>query len=318
MSYRTLRDYLVERTINGTPIYDELEKSHGILLSMPIIAANRGKQHIVKKATAVPSAAIRTIGGSVMPTTTNNQLLTQDLHEFTTLQREDWNIVKSLSGAQIQAYFSETYPEYLEGMMQKITKQIIYGTNSTFGDDTGFKGLHEYAKAASKVVQKDGTSGSRTSIFAVRWNPKFTAGLVNANFMSGGQEFMMSETPRRVDVITNVTTGATLPTYSSLHSAEMGLLCNSNVSVAAITQIDSSNLPTVANLQTILRYVHSSRGNTFIYCNEQGYDYIGLLKDSNLQAFSETKDYNTLVDTFNNCPIIVDENILSTETTVLD
>jgi len=322
---RTLRDFLVEQSINGySPIMDDVEKKSGILITMPLIAANHNKYHLYMKSGTLPSGTIRLIGGSVTPSAVNNTLGQADLFNFAILQQDDEDLVYNLGGgrseAAVIAYFNARYAQYLEGMIQTISTQLIYGTNSTFGNDQGWAGLHQYAKASSLVTQLAGTTGSRTSIFFVRWNPNFCAGVVNSAVMDGSVPFMTSTTPERIKKVTNTTTGAQQPVWSVDHNSQMGLMVSSDVCVSAITQLDSTHIMTSTQVITALRQIHSLRDleNTYVYCNEVGYGYLNSLKEAKFQTTPENKDYNTMLEFFDRAKIVVDENILSTETTVLD
>ena len=323
---RTLRDLFLESTIgtSGQPIMDSLTKRSGILMTMPIIEANHKFFHNYIKSGSLPSGTIRPINGSIIPSYINNTAGKCDLMDFSILQQDDESLVYHLGGGRsaqaVIQYFEERYPQYLEGMLQTISKQTIYGTNSTFGNDQGWAGLHQYAKAASLVRQVGGTPGARSTIFVVRWNPAYSAGLLDPAVMDGTSEFMVSNNPTRMMKITNVTTGAQQPVWSSDHHSNMGLMIADTGIVSAISQIDSTHKPTVAYMTEALQRVHSIRdtANTFIYCCERDYGYLMDLKDAKIQTTAETKDYNLLMDFFNNSRIEVDENLLITETAVLD
>ena len=322
----TLRDILVSKAVNGAPIMDQIEKKSGIAMTMGVIPANNDTYHNWKMSGAVATPTVRAVGGSVTPSSINDTLQRTDLHEFTLFQQEDWKTVKTLGGGKDQAaanrFFLETYPQMLESMLQRISKQIIYGTNTTFGDTSGlgFKGLHEIAKANGKRTQMSGTTGGNTTIFVVRWNPKFAAGVFNPAVISGVNEVMASTTPIFNPNTTSVTTNAKIPSWESWHTTDIGLMIASSLSVWAITQIDSSNIPTSAQIMTALRGVHSERDlmNTKIYCSPTGRDYIYGLNDANLMSTAMDTTYNNRVTTFNGVEIVTDENISIVETAALD
>jgi len=322
----TLRDIVIQRSVGGAPIMDQIEKKSGIAMTMGVIPANMDTYHKWKMSGAVATPTLRALGGSVTPSSINDTLQRTDLHEFTLFQQEDWKTVKTLGGGKDQAaaqrFFLSLYPQMLESMLQRIAKQVVYGTNTTFGDTSGlgFKGLHEYAKANSAVTGLSGSPGSRTSIFVVRWNPKFCSGVFNPAVISGVNEIMTSTVPVFNPNTTSVTTNAKIPSWESWHTTDLGLMVASNVSVWAITQVDSSHIPTSAQLMTALRGVHSDRdlANTKIYCNERGRDYIYGLNDANLMSTSMDTTYNNRITTFNGVEIVTDENISDVETTALD
>jgi len=208
--------------------------------------------------------------------------------------------------------------------LQRIAKQLIYGTNTTFGDTSGlgFEGFHQFAAANStnQLKEMDGATGARTTIFMVRWNPQFCSALFNEAILNGTSEIMSSTTPVFMPSTSNVTTHAKIPAWESWHTSDMGLMIASNVSVYAITQIDDSNIPTSAQIMTGLRGVKSEYdlANTKIYCSARGRDYIYGLNDANLISTAMDTTYNNRITTFNGVEIVVDENISDVETTALD
>ena len=323
---QTLRDILVNKSIDGVPIMDQIEKKSGIAMTMGIIPANMELYHKWKMSGDLVTPTVRAVGGSVTPTSINNTLQRTDLHEFTIFEQEDWSTIEEIGkGDDVAAamrYFATTFPGQLESMLQKIAKQMIYGTNPTFGDTSGlgFKGFHEIAKANGAVTGLSGSTGSRTSIFVVRWNPKFCSAVFNPAVISGLAEIMSSTVPAFNPNTTSVTTNAKIPSWESWHTTDLGLMIASNVSVWAITQVDSSHIPTSAQLMTALRGVHSDRdlANTKIYCNERGRDYIYGLNDANLISTAMDTVYNNRITTFNGVEIVTDENISDVETTALD
>lgn len=323
MAY-TLRDLITGLVLpNGVKIIDHLTKSSGIAETATIIPANKITYHLYEKVLSLPSGTIRNVGGSVTPSQIRSEIGQADLQEFALLQEPDAKMVHDLGGGRspeaVMNYFMMKYPAVLEGMLQTIAKQMIYGDNSTFGDDQGWKGFHQYAKSSSNVVQNGGSSGSRTSIFAVRWNPDFCAAIIDPAVMDTGR-LVTSTTPVYTLPVTNVTTGTRKPTYDVMNTSDMGLMVATDECVGAITQIDSSNKPSVANVAALLRSVHARRdfNNTYIYCNEEGADYLDELVNGKLQMSTTDKDYNFVMESFNNIKRVIDENILSTETDVLD
>ena len=202
-------------------------------------------------------------------------------------------------------------------MGQTAAKQIIYGTDPTFGSTKGFIGLHQYAKAFGNVIQRGGTTGGNTSIFAVRWDESNgmsirkngTANLIDVVEITG-------EKP--VTVTTNTTTGAQLPVYQWMVDAFMTLICPGKKSVAAMTRIDSTHLPTVDTMNQLVHKIYASTGEKRIYCNLDGFRYISLLIDTKYNMFSNDTNYDVALGSWAGIPIVIDENISSVETNVLD
>ena len=172
-------------------------------------------------------------------------------------------------------------------------QMIIYGTNPTFGGTDGFMGLHQYAYANSNV-QSAGTDASTTSIFAVRWDEANGASL-RYNGNSDGNLINvveMNEAPQLA--VTNTSTMAQAPVYSWWINAFFTLVVPSAASVAVIKDVNASNCPTVAEMNTLIDQVEANSGRIVIYANKLA-ACIETLKDANLTQYNETMDYNTPV-----------------------
>jgi len=321
----TLRDLITGMTLpNGKAIIDHLTKSAGIAMTMQIIEANRGTFHLFEKALGLPTGTIRLIGGSITPSSIKSIIGQADLQEFGIVQDPDASLVEQLGGgnspAQVMAYFLDKYPSVLEGMLQTISTQVIYGTDPTFGNDQGFKGLHQYAKASSNVRQAGGATGHNTTIFVVRWNPEFCSAVLNPAVMGRNEAFMRSSIPVHNLKVTNVSTSARQPVYDVLNQSSLGLMVATDECVAAITQLDSTHKPSVTYMAEALRRVHARRDlkGTMIYCSEQGADWLDELTNAKLELTPKDRDYKFVMEAFNNVDRVIDENISDVETSVLD
>ena len=321
----TLRDLIVGITLpNGKAIIDHLTKSAGVALTAQIIESNRGAFHLFEKVLGLPDGTIRTIGGSITPSSIQSMIGQADLMEFGIIQDPDASMVEKIGGgntpAQLMAYFLDKYPSILEGMLQTVSKQMIYGTDSTFGNDQGFTGLRQYAKSSSNIVKASGASGTSTSILVVRWNPEFCSAVLNPAVITKNKAFMRSTIPKHSLKVTNTSTGARQPVYEVLNQANLGLMVATDECVAAITQLDSTHKPTIAYLAEALRKVHARRdlANTYIYCSEQGADWMDELTAAKLELSTSDSDYKFVMQSFNTVKREIDENISDVETDVLD
>jgi hypothetical protein len=59
-------------------------------------------------------------------------------------------------------------------------------------------------------------------------------------------------------------------------------------------------------------------GRTFLYMNRLGRRLVKQIKNTKLELAPSDTDYNTAVASWDNIPIVLDEMIVSTETTDLD
>ena len=168
---------------------------------------------------------------------------------------------------------------------------------------------------AMLLLQLQGTSGSRTSIFAVHWSEgetevvmpqEQTGDIVQIELVGGGTlQAPTAKTPPNARQLV----------YGANFWANAALCAPSKASVAAITQIDSSK-PTAAQIDLLIDAVKGlADGKTFLYMNREGRRYIKEIKYGKLSMAPGDTGFNTVVSDWDGIPVVLEESILSTETT---
>jgi len=321
MANATLRKLVTEAGGQGlVPIMSQLENASGFLKTAQAIAANGNWFHKHKKVSALPSFSYVNIGGSQTDSTVDDELIQTDLKTLGTIQSEPKGVCENWPTG-VRGYFSEQAPVFAESFGQKVSASMFYGTNSTFGDVAGPLGLHEMAKAYGNRVQRGGTTGSRVSIIAVKFNPIGCGILFNPKTVSSGSYLQVEvlNNGGTVAEVTNTTTHAKKLVYQASYQGDIAFLSSGSYDVAAMTQIDSSHLPTAPYMDDIINYVRGDAdGRTILYTNRTGREYIRTLKTTALQMGPMDMNYNIQVDYWNGVPIVLDDNLSTAETTAID
>lgn len=300
---------------------DNLTKSAGILRTASVGYANNGLFHKYNFATALPTASIRSINGSVTPTTTTFDLKQLDLKELITLETVDATLAKGDPSGP-DGYMNKVAPGHMESLAQAAEKSIVYGLNGTYGAVDGFKGFHDLAKEAEtarslSVIDAGGTSNT-TSIFAVHWKPEVCQLVIPSGIAAGG-DLVVSTVMNNGQVtlmVTNTGTGAQMPVYQVMYQMMLALQAGSYYSVHRIIGVDSgSNAPTAAEIDTLVDLVKGDSANTILYTSRLGKRAMQTLKATKFftQAVQD-QNMNTMLDFWNGIPVIVSDNILETET----
>jgi len=316
-----IQNLLVEWGVTQSPaIIADLIKKSGILETALIAKASHGFKHKYKFFNELPAASFRAIGGSVIPVTLSKDRAAIDLWNAITYLKADYKDVEENPGGK-DGWVGVNMPAAVQGFGQTIAKQLIYGTDPTFGSTTGFLGLHQYAKANSNVVhQLAGTTASRSTLFAVRWD-EFDGASIRIGTNDSGQLIGVRDlTPTNpITTVTNTTTGAESIDYKWLIEAFLALIIPSKTSVAAITQIDDSHLPTVLQVNNLIDAVDTGSGRIVLYGNSKVKNGLFNLKNTALSMVPGDTDYNTQILSWNGmAEFKLDQNMLATETTVLD
>ena len=315
-----IRDFLISLQSEQAPIVTDLVKSLGILETAQFGFSSDYLRHEFEVQTDDGDAAVRAINGSIVATMSNSILGSVQLPAIERLVEIDKVLAKKWGGIQGFLNDKNRTTAYMRSIMQLLAKAMIYGDDPTFGVPGAFKGLHQIAKANSNVVaQLSGTTGSRTSIFAVHWSEgetevvmpqEQTGDIVQIELVGGGT--LQAPTA-------DTTTKARQLVYGANFWANAALCAPSKASVAAITQISSSKKPTAAQIDLLIDAVKGlADGKTFLYMNREGRRYIKELKNTKLSMAPADTGYNTVVSDWDSIPVVLEESILSTETTALD
>lgn len=292
----------------------DLVKSNAILQTGLAAPASHGNKHKYKKWNSLPAGTFRALGGSIVPINISKDMEQIDIWECSALMEIDEKELRDFPGG-INAAIAAYLPGVIEGMGQTLETQIVYGT-TTFGSQDGFLGLHQYTKAYGNVVaQLAGASASRTSIFAVRWDAQSGASLRVSPNPQG--DLITIEDKGSYMAVSDTTTGAKQPVHGWVVTANFSLVIPAKKAAAVITQIDATHYPTALNLESLINAVRGP-GQIRIYANLSGLAAIDSLKYAKAYIDVSNTGFNSIVSTWNNIPVVLDENIVSTETTALD
>lgn len=252
--------------------------------------------------------------------TVDHDLFQTDLKNLRTIQSEPDDVCENWPTG-VRGYFTENVAVFAEAFGQAVSKSAFYGLNSTFGDVSGSKGIHDLAKEYGNRIQRGGTTGSRVSIIAVKFNVIGCGLLFNPVKASAGSllEIKMLNQSEAATEVTNTTTGAKKVVYQCSYKGQLAFLSTGSYDVAAMTQIDSSHLPTAPFMDDLINYVRGdSNGSTILYCNRTAREFIRTLKTTALEMGPMDKDYDIQVDKWNGVPIVLDDNLSTAETTAID
>jgi hypothetical protein len=263
------------------------------------------------------------MGGSQGDTTVDHNNYETNLKLLRANQSEGYDFLVDYPGG-VEAYFAKNRPSYLESFGQSISTGIFYGTDATHGSSGAPIGLHQYAKAASKQIvnSQAGDSGSTTSIFAV----KFRSGengcglLYDPNLTPSGDlvDSMVLNDGKPVFEVTNTTGNQKKLVYQVSHTAKVAFLTTSTKDVAVYHKIQdaASERPTAAKMDELIDAVEFDE-QTVLFMNRATRRMLNLLNDSKLNTTPITTDYYRFLSSWNGVPIMIDDNILSTEANTL-
>lgn len=324
MANATIRDLVVGLNPNMKDVVSHLVKKSGFMKVAQAIEANMNIEHEYRRILAVPTFTVGSLDQTLVPSTITRASEKISLAAIDATEEVNFRIGENWAGGQgVKRYFSDNYMAFIEGWSQAAMKQVIYGIDDTFGNPSGFLGLHQLAKQYGNVKQMGGTTGSRSSIFAVKFAPENCGILINPADVKAGT--LIKTIPvndgKPYKVVRNTTTNAQDTVYGVDFRSMLAFLSTSSYDVAAMTQIqdDTGDKPTSSALEEIIDMVQGDAdGSTFLFMNRNTYRLVKQLKETKLEMGVFDMNYQTKIDYWNGIPIVIEDNILSTETTVLD
>jgi len=315
MAYSTLRKLVTEYALEEAGIIDNLVVDSGILQTALVMPSSMGTFHKYKEYLTLPSGTFRNINGTISPTSTNYAIRQLELKRCAALQSEDKDLCEEIG---VVKHFNDEKAAFMEGLGQTISTQTIYGNNATYGNVQGFKGFAQIASEKSNTIEGTTQTTGLSTIFAVKYRNRRAGIVINPKLVKGGgiiqQQFMNNSAP----TMESDADGALRPVYQVMYNTQLAFLSATNYDVAALHSIDvdggATTGVTVANLLSLLRMVKGDQGSgTILYCNRIVRDLIRGLKLSELSMSVYDKNFDISVDQFMGIPIVVDDNILSTE-----
>ncbi len=293
------------------PLIIDLIRESPLLQSAVVRPSTHGGEHRYREIEKLPAATFRDVGQGIVPQRIDNNMIKIDLKELSYALYDDYRVIREWRDGK-EGWLKDNYHAAYEGMVQSASKALIYG-NLAEGKPGSFKGLVQYAQDTGNIVAEKGAdSGERTSIIAVRWNELNGASLrINKSPLIDIED----QTPGApMPKVVDPTTGAEMMVYQWMFGMFWALAIPSKSSVAAITQIDSSKNVSVADMNALVNRIRKGSGERYIYTSETGYERIAALKNAKLSMFMENTEYSDIVATWRGVPIIIDDNIVETET----
>ena len=309
MADATLRALITHYASDQIASLDDLINASGILRTGMSFGSSTGKFHKYTKTSALPTASVRSIGGSYTDQTVDGEIHQLDLKMIGIVQSEDTAICDEIG---VSNYFKQNRPAIMEALGQKMAAGIFYGINSSYGDTAGFIGLNDIADAnGSDFYTAAGGTTNTTEIYVVKFKKNVNGIVFNSKTIGAGDLVKTTRMNNGGAVLEYTGSGTKKPVYQILYETDIAYLAASKYSVHVIYGVDATALPTTSIMNNAIDSVKADE-NTFIYTSRLGRRALWTLKDSNMYAVGNNMD--TRIETWNGIRVILDENINETNT----
>ncbi len=169
-------------------VYNETIENNQIFNHMVWMPANQGVTHEVSRVAAVPSSSNKRTGVGIAPTEGTTVQAVED-----TKVREAWGQIED---AVLQKHPNpEAYLQYkamltVQGMIQDVVQDTIYGNRGTTPDDINGllvrHGTIQTDRKQGRVLSAAGSSNANSSIIGMRWGENGIYMTYRSDYPNGG------------------------------------------------------------------------------------------------------------------------------------
>lgn len=224
---------------------------------------------------------------------------------------------KALGFGSPAAYYATKMPTILRTSGQTAEVQILYQNIRAYAIEA-----HANADYGSltRLIDAGGTGDTNYSIVACKFVPGENIGLWTPRSFSQGA--ILTNVPINGGALHDI--GSGVLGYATALMSFWGYLLANPRHVAAIVNINASNKPTEAEIDTLLMYIRASGlapgrglGNSFMFMHPQVLTWLYEYKNEKLRMINTDMGLNNQIEAWNGVPIVTSYNFLDgTETDV--
>ena len=280
---------------------DNITEETPILARIPFEEASHGLWNVYEEVSEVTGASLVDMD-AVLP----------EVSAATELKQVDLGVMGGeITVPEDRAKMWGGKEEYFAKKMPKIERQTGVNTEKHIIYDNFRKYAINQGTDSDQLVDKGGSSGTLFSLIAVRFISGETTGLYSPEgFNQGAMLNMMPISGGSLykDSSGRLVYGMRLKGYYGVQIANMQ-------SVAAIVNINSSNLPSKAEIDNILHAVRASN-NTYLMCHPKMRTLLNEYKDSKLEMRPGDENFPRGVLSWDGIPFLTSYNFVDGESQV--
>jgi len=303
MLKNVFRTVAVKKASKQIQLVDALTEESPILAMLPMQASSDGLKNAYEKVISITGAKLLPLDG-VLPTINKEGTLSTTTLSLMGGQIEVGEDKANEYGGHIK-YFADQMPLILRETGNAIEQSIFTNSFRDYCLTTG-----NFQSAGGALADKMNT------MVCVKYTPGETIGLYNENGFGRGQVFDML--PLSGGAVYKDSNGVLV--YGMRIKSHIGIQLAHERNVSAIVNIDLTPdgtsdtgykaLPTLAQINKMIRDARGNPANTAIYCNHAVMDAIGeAYKGSMMSLPGDARDFNTALAEWKGISIIPSYNI---------
>lgn len=299
---KTWREVAIERATKQPEMVDYLLNSNPILANMPMKSTSNGVNHVYEELLAVTEAQIVDMDEALPIVDADSQLKQVNISGLGGKIIVGEDKAKLLGGPG--KYFNSKLPKVIQKTGNSLEQSVIYN-NLRAGAIAAFNNS-ALADNTDHALDAGGTSGSLNSIICVKWDMDDTTGLFNPEGFGNGLLFNML--PLSGGNVYTHSDGREI--YGMRMKSHFGVLTANPRNLGTIVNIDSNNVPTEDEIDTILEAVRATSNDSILYMAPKVLRLLRQYKDSALRMGVADKNFDRQIDEWNGIPILTSYNFL--------
>lgn len=314
MAYTTLAKINNYYTAQNTSIVDGLLRNATIMQNMYWKSASHGNVDKFQKLSTEPSVSEVNTNFGLTSTAINGDLVSLNLAIMQSLASEPAVIVRQVPSKNgltpYETYFLDRQPIYLKTISRTFENKLLYGTDAT----TQFDGLLATATANGMITAKGGAANKSTGIFFWRMEEDNSHGLFNEALVTDGNLVDFQWTPAKGQTQLIPQSDATnVECYSGIYTSALGVKIVSSGYVSAITGIDATHKPTLADVEQAMLSInsHLSPAETIIICSPKGYGYLKEVLGGSLMRVTNdgSNEVSNTIELYNGSRVVISSSV---------
>jgi hypothetical protein len=281
-------------------VIDQFTEDAPILASMPIMPSSHGLMNVYEEVLSVDPAEQVDLDATLPTVDMESKLMQVDLAKFGAIMEAGEDVVKKFGGPA--QYFGRKTPTFLRQTGMDMEYSILYNV------------IRAKAHAASKLTTAGGSNNANYTLLIVRWMEGENMGLYDAEGFGNGKVFDIA--PVAGGTLYKFTKGTqTVIGYGQRFVTYFGTQIGNLANVSGVKNIDLDDdgsgaykkMVTEMQLDDALDAAKAGAG-TFIYCHPKLKRALGKYKSARLNVAPMDKNFNRLVDYWDDIPIISSRN----------
>jgi len=287
------REVAIKRSTKQPQMVDQLLEEAPILGAIRMEDSTDGLHNVYEEIESVTPAQLVDADEALPVVNAKTNLKQVDLSVVGGIIEVGEDKARAFGGAA--AYFAKKQPIIMQKTGMDLEKSILYNS------------FRAYALANSKLQDAAGTGSTNYSMLCVKFVPGQVTGLFDSEGFGSGA-FMDVESLSGGNIYKD-SNGVLV--RGIRYKSYMGMQLANARYVSGIANIDITNskTPTEKQILQMLEDARATSGNTLIMCHPMVLSLVlGAFKSSALQMRPDSRDYNTMIDTWNGIEIVTSRN----------